>query len=255
MRLKPSDTYTESQMHQVMLDRLEVTVRNQMAREINRYIRAYAETYGDSVQEAFIALEHERRITSILEANIKKTAPAFGKLVRRQIDTAVKETDPTFYQRIADRWILSRGLDEAKGIATTTTEAIRKAITLTVVETVSVAAIAKAIRGVTKFTGYRAAMIARTETHNAANFATMESAKEASTDLGIQLQKFWVPVSDARTRDNHASMASHEGIDLDQRFNVGGAMMERPGDPAGGASNVINCRCTLVMRRKQIEID
>ena len=255
MKLKPSETYAESQAQQVLLDQLEVTVRNRMAKEINRYIRAYAETYGDAVMEAFIAKEHERRVTDILAKNIKKTAPLFGKLVRRQIDAATKQTSPTFYQDIADKWLLTRGLEEASGIAATTTERIKAAIAVALTETVSVAVIAKAIRDVAKLTPYRAAMIARTETHNAAMFATEQSAIEASKDLGIKLQKFWVPVQDARTRDNHAAMSSHDGIDLDENFNVGGVMMSRPSDPKGGAANVINCRCTLVHRRKQIEIE
>ena len=33
---------------------------------------------------------------------------------------------------------------------------------------------------------------------------------------------------------------------MDEKFNVGGAEMDFTGDPAGGAKNVINCRCVII---------
>jgi hypothetical protein len=32
---------------------------------------------------------------------------------------------------------------------------------------------------------------------------------------------------------------------MDQAFEVGGEMLMYPGDPAGSAGNVINCRCAI----------
>lgn len=254
MKLTHAEAYKENQEQQILLDRLEVTVRNRLIREINRYIRRVAAVYPDQLQIAFEEQGHIRRIVQILTKNIQKTAPIFGRLVRKQIEAEVK-TVPTFYQSIAEQWILERGLEQATGIAQTTTQMIRAAIAQTVVETVSVSVVSKAIRSVMGMTAWRAAMIARTETHNAALYASERSAIEASADLGIELQKFWIPVLDARTRDNHAAMINHQGIDLDENFNVGGVMMSRPSDPKGGAGNNVNCRCAMVYRRKQFEIE
>ena len=91
----------------------------------------------------------------------------------------------------------------------------------------------------------RANLIARTETHNAASFANHRYYEEVADELEIKMKKRWVAVSDARTRSFHAD-ANGQTVDMDDDFQVGGANMSYPGDPRGGARNVINCRCVVV---------
>lgn len=91
----------------------------------------------------------------------------------------------------------------------------------------------------------RAAMIARTETHNAASFASHSYHKQVQQDLGVNMYKQWVAVNDSRTRSAH-SAANGQRVHMDEKFNVGGTEMSYTGDPAGGAKNVINCRCVLI---------
>jgi len=96
------------------------------------------------------------------------------------------------------------------------------------------------------FPRYRAATIARTETHSAASYANHEVAKGMNiTDL----QKQWVSVSDSRTRSHHSSLNGTR-IPMDEDFvvNVKGISysMSKPSDPRGGAVNNINCRCVLL---------
>ncbi len=98
---------------------------------------------------------------------------------------------------------------------------------------------------VRNFTTFRAARIARTETHSAASFASQEYNKKISTQLGENLYKRWVSVSDARTRDSHAR-ANGQVRQIDDDFQINGALMKYPGDPRGGAKNVVNCRCVVV---------
>src|SRR5690606_25831893 len=86
---------------------------------------------------------------------------------------------------------------------------------------------------------YRAHVVARTETHFAANFGGMTVAKES----GIVERKIWVSVGDARTRDAHQFVAS---VPLEQLFLVNGEELMYPGDPSGSAENVILCRCAMV---------
>jgi hypothetical protein len=105
--------------------------------------------------------------------------------------------------------------------------------------------IARNIRRVSQLTPYRAATIARTETHAAATFGSIESVREAEEELGVRMMKVWLPTLDARTRDAHAAMSGHPPIPLDEKFNVGGELMDRPGDPSASAENVIGCRCAL----------
>lgn len=82
--------------------------------------------------------------------------------------------------------------------------------------------------------------IVRTESVNAANFATNESA---TTLFGSQnLQKEWIAGLDGRTRDAHIA-ANGQRRPMNEKFTVMGEQLNHPGDSAGSAANVINCRC------------
>ena len=91
----------------------------------------------------------------------------------------------------------------------------------------------------------RAALIARTETHNAASFANHSYHLTVERDLGVKMLKKWVATNDGRTRPTHAA-ASGQIVDMDEDFTVGGVPMGFAGDSRGGAANVINCRCVIV---------
>lgn len=91
------------------------------------------------------------------------------------------------------------------------------------------------------FSAVRALVIARTETHAAANFAS-QAVAEATGD---PLQKQWVATADSRTRDDHLD-TDGKIVGLNDSFDVGGEQLEYPGDPSGSAENVINCRCQAV---------
>jgi len=91
----------------------------------------------------------------------------------------------------------------------------------------------------------RAAMIARTETHNAASFANNAYHVNVADDLGLSMKKKWVSTSDGRTRPAH-SAANGQVVDMNEDFIVGGVPMGYAGDPKGGAANVVNCRCVII---------
>jgi uncharacterized protein with gpF-like domain len=84
----------------------------------------------------------------------------------------------------------------------------------------------------------RGALIARTETHGAANYG----ADGAARATGLKLRKEWIAAEDERTRPDH-NEANGQIVDMDQAFDVGGEALMYPGDPAGSAGNIINCRC------------
>ncbi len=91
----------------------------------------------------------------------------------------------------------------------------------------------------------RAALIARTETHNAASFANHSYHQKVEADLGVKMMKKWVATSDGRTRPAHAS-ANGQIVDMNEDFIVGGVPMGYAGDSKGGVANVINCRCVII---------
>ena len=83
--------------------------------------------------------------------------------------------------------------------------------------------------------------IIRTESVNAANYATNQSAIDIFGK--DNLQKEWIATRDNRTRLEHIE-ADGQIVKMEENFIVGGQKLERPGDPSGSAWNVINCRCT-----------
>lgn len=86
----------------------------------------------------------------------------------------------------------------------------------------------------------RATLIARTETTRHQNIARSDSIDNAR-ELGLIINKEWYATNDNRTRDTHAALHG-EIVGPDDVFSNG---MEFPGDPAGGPSEVCNCRCII----------
>jgi len=95
-----------------------------------------------------------------------------------------------------------------------------------------------------EFTKQRAELIARTEVTYVSNLAQEESAYEVANDVGIELLKGWIHTRDGRTRDSHRKVSSLL-IPVNERFKVGAVFMLRPGDPAGGVKECVNCRCVI----------
>ena len=99
-----------------------------------------------------------------------------------------------------------------------------------------------------KATGYsssRAEMIARTETMNAFNGGIADGANTLPTEYR-PTRKEWLATGDARTRPSH-SAANGQVVGFDDTFSVGGVSMSRPGDRSAPSSEVVNCRCTMLL--------
>jgi hypothetical protein len=101
---------------------------------------------------------------------------------------------------------------------------------------------------------YRIERIARTEVIGASNWSTHAGAGESATEMGLDLVKEWIATRDERTRDMIDDEFDHRAMDgvlrrMDQPFMVpstfGSEPLQFPGDPAGSAGNIINCRCTI----------
>lgn len=90
-----------------------------------------------------------------------------------------------------------------------------------------------------------AARIARTEAHRIQCKATADAQFRAK-EKGADVVKQWDASLDKRTRDSHVQVDG-EIRELDERFSNG---LRYPGDPGGGASEVINCRCALLQRAR-----
>ncbi|MFV2015815.1 MAG: phage minor head protein [Candidatus Heimdallarchaeota archaeon] len=90
----------------------------------------------------------------------------------------------------------------------------------------------------------RAKKIARTEINSASNLGGFEAVNFTAKQNDLTIKKIWITAGDARVRPSHREV-SREVVPIDDRFSNG---MLYPGDPAGGAGEVINCRCTLTYK-------
>ena len=191
------------------------------------------------------------KFNDVLEPHYRAVIEEFGLRILRY-----RKQDSQFETLIRDYYTL-HGLAAVTNISNTTIRRLQQVLLAFEAEGLGVATIAdeifKSMRG--GYSRNRAAVIARTETHNAASFANHEIA--ATMNLP-DLQKQWVSVSDDRTRSNHATMNGVR-VPYDEDFDVpssfGTVRMSRPSDPRGGAENVINCRCVLLYVTPEDEVE
>lgn len=106
------------------------------------------------------------------------------------------------------------------------------------------------------FSSTQAARIVRTEVNMASNAGTLA----AGETYEYQMQKEWVAIHDLRTRgtdpEDHASHRALNGtvIDFEDVFidPRNGDQLKSPGDPNGSAASIINCRCQLILKPKEV---
>lgn len=105
--------------------------------------------------------------------------------------------------------------------------------------------VAQQLAGYTNIGFNNAVRIARTEGHRIQCQSGMDACYKAK-EKGADVVKQWDAALDARTRDSH-SRVDGEIRELDEKFSNG---LMFPGDPSGGAAEVINCRCALLQRAR-----
>lgn len=118
---------------------------------------------------------------------------------------------------------------------------ITSAITQSVLVGDSVPATARRLRSVVDMGERAATRAARTALTGAEN-AGRVSSYERARGMGIDVQARWMATLDSRTRSSHRALDGEVAGD-DGMFSN---RCRYPGDPQGPASEVWNCRCTLV---------
>ncbi len=226
----------------------EIKLMRRVATERSRFVRQAASAYDEGHVPARVASKHADELYDILVKHLTVTAVEFGRASAGQVKSRsrreVKAALGTFAQRMAE-WAATQALTRSNSIAATDFGEVRKTIQRALDEGLGEAEAAREIRGLTKLSASRAATIARTETHQAATYGSVEAVRDVSEELGIKMLKVWLPTLDDRTRPEHQAMAGADPVPLDEQFDVGGEMMDRPGDPSASPENTINCRCAL----------
>lgn len=134
-----------------------------------------------------------------------------------------------------------------KNVDETTTAAIQAELALGMSQNEGLAAIIERIDGVFDIAASsRSALIGRTETTRAYNFA----ANEAYAQSGVVGSQEWLTARDG-LGGRHAEDPAYEGLDgqtvrLEEKFQVGSEWLAYPGDPDASPGETCNCRCTIM---------
>jgi hypothetical protein len=243
-RIGDSNPQKEQRRQQRLLAMMERRFRRILAAEIRRASEAMLAAYRATRRAPALPDDHERRIADIYRQMAEVGIEAFGERIVGQGKhmglILERKSFVEFFRRLALDYI---GLEMIRrritSVAETTRQQIVNQITRGQQAGEGVDEIAKRIAGnVGIISRQRGALIARTETHGAANYG----ADGAARATGLKLRKEWVAAEDERTRPDH-DQANGQIVDMDQAFDVGGEALMYPGDPAGSAGNIINCRC------------
>ena len=223
-------------------NRLRKSYERKLRRQVQGYFKQIYNDVADLYEQDLPftpVLTRDTRLQSILQSHYRQVINAFGE---RQLRNLQKQD--TQFEQIYEDYVRSVGAERVVGIKRATRGIIQRVINANKDEGVSV--IAREIRQkgqpFDSLNRYRSATIARTETHNAASFANDRVARSLNIP---DMQKRWTATNDPRTRATHVQ-ASGQTVPMDEDFTVGGRAMGYAGDPRGGASNVINCRCVIV---------
>ena len=232
-------------------------VRVGFERSLRKSLMKVWEDISDDLEKEYIRRQvvtrsldgMEDRFRRVLEPHYREVILAFA----RRVDRTVK-AEPELEFLIA-AYLEAVGAERIVSITATTRARVLRTILRLESEQLGVDAIAAVLKDDVSgaFSALRAATIARTETHNAASYASFERAKQLDIP---EMQKQWVSVNDPRTRSHHQVMNGvRVGMEEDFLVPYEGQnwTMSRPGDPRGGPANVINCRCALIFVTPDIE--
>lgn len=226
----------------------ERRMERRLAQEIRRAMAEMATS--DPVRLAMAQDTHARNLERIL-------ATAYGDLFQASGDRIMQAKahpiDAKFENRFmaaARDWIRSQGARRVRPIAGTTLRQAQQIVRQATLEgwdagegqdQLGRRIVAAVTASAGQISAFRSRVIARTETHTAAQAAQQEAAAE----LGLPLLKQWVAAEDERTREAHAE-ANGQTVEFHLPFVVDGEELMYPGDQSGSAENVINCRCVSI---------
>lgn len=244
----------EARRQDAMIQGVMPPLRRAIAQEKNIYVRQCAEAWRNHRQlrnDDYFA--HQSRVEGILYSAYVR----IGMIMNKEIISQIKAKRPSLevkkeskFEYYLKKWARDEAGRKAKAIAGTTQSDINRAVRKSYAEDGAETAVISDILSVRGFSNFRADTIARTETHNAAMFASLETVSDYADEEGVTMLKVWSPTIDDRSREYHAAMESYDAIGMNELFQVenpkgGTDAMDRPGDPSAPPEQVINCRCVL----------
>ena len=249
-------------------------LERQMARDLDS---DFKEMYSD-ITRALKGKKEPRLAEFAMMKEIDENLPVIKRTLQRHIKYTVQEFSNVIFNEAKSLWpgietkasrkyddwtqryIQKRTADAIGQIEGTTRKQVQRVVKRlteqTILEGDSTAEMASELQEEFSSLGKsRAMLIARTEVASASNNTSLAAVR--SLDVP-NIVKEWVSAQDDRVRDggkdghgpDHESMNGVESP-LDEPFAVPpDATMDGPGDMAGGASQVCNCRCVLVFKTR-----
>lgn len=219
-------------------------------RALRRIIGDAADAYSTSLTAAGDLAAFDgipRAWLAVIESEI---APAIAETYQAGQVTAWLGLRSTPSERYAARWAavanenavsyLRDATNRLSGVGDRTWRQVRAKAQSAVAKGLPNEALKAEIEKLTGFSEFRADTIARTETVAAYVQGDLAGAR-ALGDNG-PVEKVWVATFDARTRPSHEE-AHDQCVPIDEKFSVGGELMDAPHDPDADAGEVVNCRC------------
>lgn len=165
----------------------------------------------------------------------------YSKYAKRAVQQAI--TDGIEYDYLdIEVWARETATSISDKIDKTTRDEVSSAINKSDLEGTSrVLAVSAVLDSAIK---YRSVAIATSEATRIINGAKNEVYTSVGRGVGSdKIEKVWIAIHDNRVRHTH--LGADGQVSRDGKFNVGGEILEYPGDPSGSAGNTINCRCTI----------
>jgi SPP1 gp7 family putative phage head morphogenesis protein len=225
--------------------RFEKTMRSQLTKAMRAGVAQYEADGSDFGVEARIRSGNPQ-LASAMGKEWRASMEVFGGRIldaneKRNRGMLKKQNQADIFQTTISDFIRTWTATKVTQISQTTVRQVRRLISQGEEEGLGVETIARNIRKqIPVISAFRAATIARTETHTAANIG----AQAAAEATGLNLNKEWLAAEDDRTRPDHAD-ADGQIVGLTETFTVGGIEMKEPGDPSAPPEQTINCRCGI----------
>jgi len=150
---------------------------------------------------------------------------------------------PYVFNSNAEQLIKNRAEFTSTVVNETTSKTIAKEMSLSIAENETRDQLVDRLEGkYEEFSVARAETIARTETHNILQNATLDASKQNGNEMKTWI---WAPGVKGGVRDSHQSMDGDE-VPINSSFKLpSGASGQVPG-ATGNAGEDINCQCTMI---------
>jgi hypothetical protein len=250
--INPRNKQRQRALDDALQVRMSARFESRLRIEIAKTMREAAAMYEKRGELAIpLAIsEHSAGMRKTLEADYRLVAGHFGKRLLTEakgyagpdvIKASLSEMLGIQIGKFIGQWVATK----ITQINRTTESQIRGIVRNGLDDGLGVDKIGKRIRELSgPMSALRAHVIARTETHTAANFG----AQTAAELTGLDMRREWVSSMDDRTRDeagaDHVS-ADGQIVGMNEPFQVSGESLMFPGDPSGSPENVIMCRCAV----------